>query len=319
MELRPGLFWARTQLPFKPGHINVWLLPDADGWTVIDPGFDSPDHRDAFLALLASLGDPSVARVLVTHAHVDHCSIAGWLCEISGARLAMARTEWLVARLAGSPEDILSHRVLYRSTGCPVAWLDGVADYRLWFAANYAGLPARYERLVDDGTIGIGGRQWRISIGGGHAPEQVMLHAPGDGILIAADHLLPRINPSVMLRAEEPWSDPIGDGLASLDLCGRLPDGTLICPSHGEPCFGIGAIVARTIAHHRARIETVRGMLRAGTTGYDVLRALHPGGRDFANSRIAILESLALLVHLERQGDAISVFEHDGVRRFSPR
>ena len=46
IEVAPGVFWLRMPLPFQLNHINLWLLRDGDGWTIVDTGF--PD--DAVMA-----------------------------------------------------------------------------------------------------------------------------------------------------------------------------------------------------------------------------------------------------------------------------
>jgi glyoxylase-like metal-dependent hydrolase (beta-lactamase superfamily II) len=57
LPVAPGVVWLRSPLPFKLDHINLWLLEDGDGWTVVDTGifFDeskqSATHR-AFKDLL---------------------------------------------------------------------------------------------------------------------------------------------------------------------------------------------------------------------------------------------------------------------------
>ena len=33
-----GLYWLRLPLPFALDHINVWLLPDHETWTLVDAG-----------------------------------------------------------------------------------------------------------------------------------------------------------------------------------------------------------------------------------------------------------------------------------------
>ncbi len=38
MEVTPGLYWLRMFLPFTLSHINIWLLEDGDGWSVVDTG-----------------------------------------------------------------------------------------------------------------------------------------------------------------------------------------------------------------------------------------------------------------------------------------
>ena len=37
-EVAPGIHWIRMPLPFALNHINLWLLEDGDGWTLIDTG-----------------------------------------------------------------------------------------------------------------------------------------------------------------------------------------------------------------------------------------------------------------------------------------
>ena len=31
----PGVTWLRSPLPFRLDHINLWLLEDGDGWTIV--------------------------------------------------------------------------------------------------------------------------------------------------------------------------------------------------------------------------------------------------------------------------------------------
>jgi len=33
-----GVYWIRMPMQGRLNHINVWLLRDADGWTVVDTG-----------------------------------------------------------------------------------------------------------------------------------------------------------------------------------------------------------------------------------------------------------------------------------------
>jgi hypothetical protein len=38
IELAPGVQWLRMPLPFALDHINLWLLDDGDGYTIVDCG-----------------------------------------------------------------------------------------------------------------------------------------------------------------------------------------------------------------------------------------------------------------------------------------
>ena len=38
LEILPGIHWVRLPLPLKLDHVNVWVLEDGDGLTVVDTG-----------------------------------------------------------------------------------------------------------------------------------------------------------------------------------------------------------------------------------------------------------------------------------------
>ena len=69
-------------LPFSLGHINLWLLEDGDGWTVVDTGVNIDECRQTWEHTFADRmqGRP-VSRVVVTHLHPDHVGCAGWLVQ----------------------------------------------------------------------------------------------------------------------------------------------------------------------------------------------------------------------------------------------
>jgi glyoxylase-like metal-dependent hydrolase (beta-lactamase superfamily II) len=78
----PGVWWVRMPLPFALDHINLWLLEDADAWTIVDAGYALAETRAAWERIFADrfAGRP-VKRIIVTHYHPDHIGLAGWLAE----------------------------------------------------------------------------------------------------------------------------------------------------------------------------------------------------------------------------------------------
>ncbi|MBM3515784.1 MAG: MBL fold metallo-hydrolase, partial [Alphaproteobacteria bacterium] len=45
-EVAPGVLWLRMPLPFALDHINLWVLDDGDGWTLVDTGIDTEITRE---------------------------------------------------------------------------------------------------------------------------------------------------------------------------------------------------------------------------------------------------------------------------------
>ena len=38
LQVAPGIRWLRMPLPFALDHINLWLIEEGDGWTLVDTG-----------------------------------------------------------------------------------------------------------------------------------------------------------------------------------------------------------------------------------------------------------------------------------------
>ena len=297
IEVGPGLFWARMPLPFKPDHINIWLLEGPEGWDIVDAGMDTPEARAVMLETLAHLGRPKIRRVIGTHAHVDHIGMAGWLCATVGAPLVMPTTEWLMAHLARSADDVDDHRAFHRSLGSPEAVIAHVAAHRAWFARQFVDLPRVFTPVRDGDTLAAGRGDWSAMTGGGHAREHLALYHAGAGVLIAADHLLPDIVAVVPSLAWEHEGDPVRDQFAMLDRLDALPPETLVLPSHGQVFVGIRERSAAVRASHLDRMERLLAVADRWMSCHDLLVATR--GRPKAEERTHLFVS-ETLSHLQR-------------------
>ena len=45
LKVADGVYWLRMPLPFALNHINLWVLEDGDGWTVVDTGVASAEIK----------------------------------------------------------------------------------------------------------------------------------------------------------------------------------------------------------------------------------------------------------------------------------
>mgnify|MGYP006115789085 CR=1 FL=1 len=50
-EVAPGVHWLRMPLPFQLNDINLWVLEDGDGWTLIDTGINREETITAWKTL----------------------------------------------------------------------------------------------------------------------------------------------------------------------------------------------------------------------------------------------------------------------------
>jgi glyoxylase-like metal-dependent hydrolase (beta-lactamase superfamily II) len=304
-EIDGGIRRVTLPLPTRPGHVHAYALPGSDGWTIVDTGLGLPDAKERWARELEELPGP-VRRIVVTHFHPDHVGAAADLVELTDAPVAQGRLDYDQCRLVWGGED----------------WADVLVD---WFASN--GVPAdvvreligqgsvyrpfvRYhpdpERL-DPGDVVDG---WRVVAAPGHADGQLMLH--GDGVLVAADHILDPISPTVGLWPRS-RPDPLGDYLGALEAAAAL-EARIALPGHGEPILEPSRRARALIAHHAERLDATAAALGPEPlSGYDVSFPLFGDDLKPAARRFAVAETLSHLERLVLEGRARRIEDDGGV------
>jgi glyoxylase-like metal-dependent hydrolase (beta-lactamase superfamily II) len=126
----------------------------------------------------------------------------------------------------------------------------------------------------------------------------VTVYHPGRRILIAGDHVLPRISPNI--GADLYAENPLADYMASLKRLRGLPV-ELVLPSHGEPFADLAGRIDDILAHHDERNEQAVALLTRPLTAFQVTLRLFPELPP-DNFLHALREARAHLVYLESVG-----------------
>jgi glyoxylase-like metal-dependent hydrolase (beta-lactamase superfamily II) len=303
-ELADGIRRVTLPLPTRPGHIHAYLLPGEDGWTLVDTGIGLPDAKESWAAELEQVaGD--VATVFVTHFHPDHVGAAADLHELTGAPVVQGALDYAQGELVwGNPAWAERLVEWFQQHGAP----PGVTDELVGQSSVYRPF-IRYQRdptLVEAGEHVDG---WELVGAAGHADGQLCLLR--DGVLIAADHLLGRITPTVGLWPAS-RADPLGDYLAALDRTIEL-DPRIALPGHGDPIEDPAGRARELKEHHRVRLEEAVAALAAEPrSGYELSLALFGADLAPAGRRFAIAETLSHYERLVNEGGARRA-EVDGV------
>lgn len=308
VEIAPGILWTRIPLPFRLDHVNIFLIEDGDGWAVVDTGISNQPTREVWDALVSGpLAGRRLTRLIVTHYHPDHIGLAGWLCERFDIPLLTSQTAYLgCINISLSPGALEAkpYRDFYLRHGMSEETAAIVSTQGHGYLRMVTPLPMSFGRLVAGDTLMIGGRRFDVLSGDGHAPEQIMLFAPGDNVFLAADQVLAKITPNISVWAVDPEGDPLGLYIRSLNaIRDRIPADALVLPGHQLPFTGLHARCAELIEHHEERCERIAEACAQGPRSVaEVLPAIFPRPLDPHQLSFAFSEVHAHVNFMLRRG-----------------
>jgi glyoxylase-like metal-dependent hydrolase (beta-lactamase superfamily II) len=261
-QIAPGVHWVRMPLPFALQWINLWLIEDVEGWTVVDTGMALEQSREHWRKIFdATLQGRPITRVICTHMHPDHLGLAGWICRKFSADLWMSRLEYITGRVLVADtgrEAPVEGVQFYRAAGWDEDALDSYKIRFGDFGKAVSRIPDAFHRLSDGDVIQIGGRPWQVITGTGHCPEHVCLWQRELALFISGDQVLPRISSNVSVFPTEPDADPLRDWLDSCQkLRATVTNDVLVLPAHNEPFLGLHPRLDYLLEDHRGALTRV--------------------------------------------------------------
>ncbi len=318
-EVSPGIFWLRMPLPFALDHVNLWLLEDGDGWTLVDCGYASAEIKALWEQHFTGImqGRP-LKKVIVTHGHPDHIGLAAWLAQRKGGQAWIAENEYRLARdvyagAVGWQRECTEN--FLRRCGASEDQLSLSTLSQQGYRQGVARLPAEYHCIEHGDCVEIGGRSWQFVTGGGHSPEHTSLYS-GD-MLISGDQVLPGITSNVSVWPNEPDGDPLALYMASLVSLRGLPAETLVLPSHGKVFRGLHQRLDVLLEHHHQRLDLLFDACQEPRSATELLPVLFPRKLDDQQFQFALGEVVAHLNYLWLRGRIKRDLQSDGRWRFS--
>jgi glyoxylase-like metal-dependent hydrolase (beta-lactamase superfamily II) len=284
--------------PFYIGPVNVYLIAE-DPITLIDTG---PKTREANEALREGLRKArirvsDIRRIVLTHAHEDHCGLARSLRDEAKDAEVLVH-DWETGHRVGRLE-YEEHRSLLERAGVPPSEIEtmrktyeGVRQYADSFKADeYGALHDEAELEFDAGTL-------RILHTPGHTPGSCSFLREADRTVIAGDCVLKRITPNPILSPDP--IDPskrfasLSEYLVSLARLRSFAP-TLVHGGHGEPVRDFEELFNRYFRAIRERqSEVIRLVPKSGATAWDVAQKMFPGADD-VHRFLAVSEAVAHL------------------------
>jgi len=321
IEVAPGILWTRIPLPFRLDHVNIYLIDDGDGWAVLDTGIDDDRTRDVWQALLSGpLAGRRITRLIVSHHHPDHIGLAGWLCRKLDIPLLTSQASYLGCiniSLRPGALDAKPYRDFYERHGMTSGAVDLITSQGHRYLKMVTPLPPTFLRLVSGDTLKLGGREFEITSGDGHAPEQLMLYCAADNFFLAADQVIAKISPNISVWAVEPEGDPLGLYLRSLNSIRKtVPADTLVIPGHQLPFNGLHERCVELADHHAARCRVIEEACRERPrTVAEIVPILFSRALDPHQMSFAFSEAHAHVNYMVRQEVLTQFVGKDGAVR----
>ncbi len=304
IEIAEGVLWLRLPLPMALDHVNVYALDDGDGWTVIDTGISSRKSRGIWQTLMdGPLAGKPVTRVVVTHHHPDHVGNAGWFQTEHGAELVASRTAWLFSRMLTLdlqetwPQETLDY---YRSAGMAHEILaKRMSDRPFNFADTVYPMPLGYTRIKQGDVIRMGGRDWDVHMGNGHAPEHATFWSRDDNLVLSGDQIISSISPNLGVYVTEPMADPVAEWLEACERLSALarPD-HLVLAGHKLPFTGLPVRMRQLVDNHHGALRRLLDHLDRPKSAAECFAPLFKRPIGEGEYGLALVEAVAHLNHL---------------------
>lgn len=303
-RLGHGISTIPAPLPFaSPRWVNVYLIDDADGVTMIDCGVDWEPGHQAITDGLAVLGidASSIHTLIVSHLHPDHVGMAPRLQREWGVSLLMHRkAATLYQRYNDTPGLAARTTRLADLHGVPTELKQAFAD--LGTRPDFMPRMSPPDVVVDDGdVIPLGhGRYLEVLHTPGHEQAHICLRDSATKILFSGDHVLPRITPVVMF--DEDVDDSLGLYLASLR---RLVDLRieLTYPAHGVIVEHGGRRAEQIVVHHERRLSGMVDVVEPRpATAWTVMTSVYRPLASPLEQRLGLRETVSHLEHLRLIG-----------------
>ena len=306
-EVADGIWWFAAPLKSSLKSVNLYILADGEGWTLVDTGVNSVVCHEMLQGVFNQqpfVGKP-LKRVIVTHFHPDHIGLAGILVR-DGVRFQCSRICWHAAhRLWADQPDVPLPAQLEFMERAGMAGLEFEALQRNRpniYADSVARPPKTYEKLGEGDVIFIGNRKWKVIMGYGHAEEHVTLWSDDD-VALVGDQILPSISPNLSVHYTNPEEDPIRWWISSCEKFAEVAKPTTLClPGHGQPFTESPRRCHQLKRNCELVLERLRAHLRRPSTAIECLSTVYRRPLKEYERSLLIAETVGYLNHLRATG-----------------
>jgi glyoxylase-like metal-dependent hydrolase (beta-lactamase superfamily II) len=310
IELDAGWLQVKVPLPYSLKWVNSYLLPEEKGWTLIDPGLKSDDTIAFWLETMAvcQINWSQIQKIVITHHHPDHYGLAGWFQQQSGAPVYLSQVALDHAVRLWGEDEVFSDELTeaFIQHGMALELLGDMNEHMRGFRERVSPQPADLRILDPNQIFRMGGLDWEMITGEGHAPGHISFYHQESGRILCGDQVLPDISPNIgWMPGGDP--DPLGSFLVSLREMLQL-EVKMAYPGHRNPFSPFKQRIEELLEHHEQRLLKMTELLGDGErSAFEVCELLFSARlRSQSHQlRFALAETIAHLVQLEKRGGIV--------------
>ncbi|WAA12067.1 MBL fold metallo-hydrolase [Fervidibacillus halotolerans] len=293
-----GLKLVRLDLPFRLNHVNCLLAEGEKGWIVIDTGLNNRYSKERWKE---ELDGKEVSDIFVTHYHPDHFGYAGGLQQETGAKVSMPKIDAENGLKVWTDQFLKELHGHYALAGIPKSVATAMVENTREFVPRVTPYPKITHYFQEGERFQIGKLEYEVLFTPGHSDGLIVFYNRDQKVLIATDHILPKITPNISY-----WfhgdPNPLATYLQSLQKIEKLAVDFVI-PGHGKPFYGANGRIEEIKKHHETRLNKTLDALKKKSTVYEISKVLFPNIETIHETRFAIGETVAHLEYLRLKGE----------------
>ncbi|HLZ19403.1 MAG TPA: MBL fold metallo-hydrolase, partial [Smithellaceae bacterium] len=224
-EISENFYRITLPMPFRLRHVHAYALVHGRDVLLFDTGMAMPGSFEKLEADLQSIGlsVESVREIYLTHVHTDHCGLTALVQEKSKARLHLSETAHQVHYVFQEGDYLIDQaRLFYAKHGMSARDVEAVVE-------EIEDMRSRIPQFADSSFLQnnevhhFGNRAFEVIFTPGHAAGHVCFFFRSEGLLLAGDHILPYIAPSLSPNIYDEEFQPLKSYLESLTVIEKLP------------------------------------------------------------------------------------------------
>jgi len=257
-EVGTDLYKIEIPLPRNPlKALNSYAIKSPERNLIIDTGWNQQECMDAMQAGLKELEiDIRKTDFFITHLHTDHLGlVSNLVTDTSTIYFNQPEADRIKSGIV--LDDLMNFA---RLNGFPEKELQRIPHTHPGFKFRSKG-PLSFHILKEGDTLRVSDYVFNCVETPGHSKGHMCLYEPNKRILVAGDHILGDITPTISLLSDD-WN-PLKEYLESLDKVYQL-DIELVLPGHREVFRNPKERIQELKDHHQKRLDEIIAILGKG-------------------------------------------------------